>query len=159
MTDEGRREQVHLKVDTTTDHATSVRSVRLQADPWKLALCVVMCTLLPALQPPVDAQLRADTTPDNRFAGLQWRFVRIKYHYDASLLRAQGNDVFGEPWGIDSPAAEQNLSRRIKTATALITYAPLRRSAAGANPVRGRTPERFRVRRAPGASLRHVFPP
>ena len=31
---------------------------------------------------------RADTT-DNRYAGLQWRFVRIKYHYDASLLRAQ----------------------------------------------------------------------
>ena len=62
---------------------------------------------------------------DGRYAGLQWRFVRIKYHYDASVLRAQGNDIYGEPWGIDSPAAEQNLSRRVKTATAIQVEDPI----------------------------------
>jgi hypothetical protein len=62
---------------------------------------------------------------DSRYASLQWRFVRIKYHYDANLLRAQGNDVYGEQWGIDSPAAEQNLSRRVKTATAIEVEDPI----------------------------------
>ena len=62
---------------------------------------------------------------DNRYASLQWRFVRIKYHYDAASLRASGNDIYGEPWGIDSPAAEQNLSRRIKTATAIHVEDPI----------------------------------
>src|SRR5258706_1863525 len=62
---------------------------------------------------------------DGRYAGLQWRFVRIKYHYDAAMLRARGDDIFGEPWGIDSPAAEQNLSRRMKTATAIQVEDPI----------------------------------
>jgi hypothetical protein len=60
-----------------------------------------------------------------RYASLQWRFVRIRYHYDANLLRAEGNDIYGEPWGIDSPAAEQNLSRRVKTATAIQVDDPI----------------------------------
>jgi hypothetical protein len=60
-----------------------------------------------------------------RSAGLQWRFVRIKYHYDAAALRAQQLDVYGEPWGIDSPAAEQNLSRRVKTATSIAVEDPM----------------------------------
>ena len=68
---------------------------------------------------------RGDDSSDKRFAGLEWRFVRIRYHYDENLLRALGNDVFGEPWGIDSPAAEQNLSRRIRTATAIHVEDPI----------------------------------
>ena len=65
------------------------------------------------------------STSDGRYASLQWRFVRIRYHYDAAALRAAGNDIYGEPWGIDSPAAEQNLSRRIKTATAIHVEDPI----------------------------------
>jgi len=80
---------------------------------------------LAALVAAAWAGVRADTPSDNRYAGLQWRFVRIRYHYDANLLRAQGNDIYGEPWGIDSPAAEQNLSRRIKTATAIQVEDPI----------------------------------
>jgi hypothetical protein len=34
-------------------------------------------------------------------------------------------DVYGEPWGIDSPAAEQNLSRRVKTATSIAVEDPI----------------------------------
>ncbi len=60
-----------------------------------------------------------------RSAGLQWRFVRIKYHYDPAALRAMQLDVYGEPWGIDSPAAEQNLSRRVKTATSIAVEDPI----------------------------------
>ncbi len=71
------------------------------------------------------ASAQLPESPDSRYAGLQWRFVRIKYHYDAALLRATGNDVYGEPWGIDSPAAEQNLSRRVKTATTIRVEDPI----------------------------------
>ena len=74
---------------------------------------------------PLVQAARGDDSTDKRFAGLEWRFVRIRYHYDEQLLRALGNDVFGEPWGIDSPAAEQNLSRRIKTATAIAVEDPI----------------------------------
>ena len=73
--------------------------------------------LTPALLPRVDAQLPGGAA-DDRFAGLQWRFVRIKYHHKFESGRIQ-QDFYGEPWGIDAPAAEQNLSRRIKTATAI----------------------------------------
>ena len=44
-----------------------------------------LLTLVPALQPRVDAQL--PTAADDRFAGLQWRFVRIKYHYTTEGTR------------------------------------------------------------------------
>jgi hypothetical protein len=74
------------------------------------------------LQPGADAQLPA--APDDRYAGLQWRFVRIKYHYVTEGSRIP-QDFYGEPWGIDAPAAEQNLSRRIKTATAIQVEDPI----------------------------------
>ena len=79
--------------------------------------------MLAATLPVLHAQ-RPDAS-DRRYASLEWRFVRIKYHYDAGILRAQGNDIYGEPWGIDSPAAEQNLSRRVKTATAIQVQDPI----------------------------------
>ena len=39
--------------------------------------------LTPALQPRVGAQL--PSAADERFAGLQWRFVRIKYHFTTDM--------------------------------------------------------------------------
>lgn len=62
--------------------------------------------------------------PNNRLAGLQWRFVRIKYHYSAEDTNFD-QDYYGEPWLIDGPAAEQNLSRRLKTATAIEVEDPI----------------------------------
>jgi len=85
-----------------------------------LALTLV---LIPALQPRADAQL--PNAPDDRYAGLQWRFVRIKYHYLTEGTRAQQQEYYGEPWYIDAPAAEQNLSRRVKTATAIQVEDPI----------------------------------
>ena len=85
--------------------------------PGVVALAVAaFLMLIPALQPPVGAQL--PSAPDDRFAGLQWRFVRIKYHFTTEGTHV-ANDFYGEPWYIDAPAAEQNLTRRVKTATAV----------------------------------------
>jgi hypothetical protein len=79
-------------------------------------------TLMPVLQPRVDAQL--PRVADDRYAGLQWRFVRIRYHFITEGSRVQ-QDFYGEPWYIDAPAAEQNLSRRVKTATAIQVEDPI----------------------------------
>ena len=91
---------------------------------WRPAVLVaaLILTLVPALPPPVGAQLQ--DTPDDRFAGLQWRFVRIKYHYVVEGTSVQ-QDFYGEPWYIDAPAAEQNLSRRVRTATAIQVNDPV----------------------------------
>jgi hypothetical protein len=56
----------------------------------------------------------------NKFAGLKWTFVRIKY----GTFENEGGGgsrlaYWDEPWAIDAPAAEQNLSRRIKSVTAI----------------------------------------
>jgi Domain of unknown function (DUF4159) len=87
-----------------------------------IVLLAAFFALIPTLQPRVDAQLPA--TGDERYAGLQWRFVRIKYHYVTEGTRIQ-DEFNGEPWLIDGPAAEQNLSRRIKTATAIDVQDPI----------------------------------
>jgi hypothetical protein len=86
------------------------------------ALAGLTFLLAPTLQPSIGAQL--PTGADDRFAGLQWRFVRIKYHYSTEASRQQ-LEFYGEPWLIDGPAAEQNLSRRIKTATAIDVLDPI----------------------------------
>jgi hypothetical protein len=87
-----------------------------------VAIAALLFTLVPSLQPSVDAQLPNAT--DDRFAGLQWRFVRIKYHFHTEGTNV-AQDFYGEPWYIDAPAAEQNLSRRLKTATAIQVEDPI----------------------------------
>jgi hypothetical protein len=67
---------------------------------------------------------QASIASDDRYAGLQWRFVRIKYHYVTEGTEVS-QDFAGEPWFIDGPAAEQNLSRRVKTATAIQVEDPI----------------------------------
>jgi len=78
--------------------------------------------LLPVLQSHISAQIPGGG--DDRYAGLQWRFVRIKYHYHTEGTQTP-QDFAGEPWFIDAPAAEQNLSRRVKTATAIQVEDPI----------------------------------
>jgi hypothetical protein len=96
-----------------------------------LASLVVLFTLVPVLQSRVrssmvaGAQTAATANPaDDRHAGLQWRFVRIKYHYVTEGTSIP-QDFAGEPWFIDGPAAEQNLARRVKTATAIQVEDPI----------------------------------
>src|SRR3989442_5028757 len=90
--------------------------------PVVVAAVLGLALVIPSLQPSVDAQLPA--APDDRYAGLQWRFVRIRYHYTTEGTH-QPQDFYGEPWYIDAPAAEQNLSRRLKTATAIQVEDPI----------------------------------
>ena len=76
---------------------------------------------------PVSAQFPAVPTPavpDARFAGLQWTFVRI--HYSAWTLPPRGGfAIYDEPWYIDAPAAEWNLSRRVRSATSIQVNDPI----------------------------------
>jgi Domain of unknown function (DUF4159) len=71
-----------------------------------------------AITPGAEAQ-----PPGAHLAGLQWTFVRIKY--TAQVTRNYRFDYWGEPWAIDAPAAEQNLSRRLKTVTAVEVGDPI----------------------------------
>src|SRR5213075_1557749 len=90
--------------------------------PVVVAAVLGLALVIPSLQPSVDAQL--PNAPDDRYAGLQWRFVRIKYHSAQQGTRIP-QDFYGEPWGIDAPTAEQNLTRRVKTATATQVEDPI----------------------------------
>jgi hypothetical protein len=85
-----------------------------------LALALVIWLPAPrtaALQPP------GANPPSGHLAGLQWTFVRVKY--SAQLTRNYRFDYWGEPWAIDAPAAEQNLSRRLKTVTSIEVGDPI----------------------------------
>jgi Domain of unknown function (DUF4159) len=68
-----------------------------------------------------DAQI-VPQRGDPRLAGLEWRFVRIRYHFHTEASELQ---QFGEPWYIDAPAAEENLSRRVKSATNIQVEDPI----------------------------------
>ena len=67
---------------------------------------------------------QAPAMPDARFAGLQWTFARIRY--EAWTMPPGGRyDIYDEPWTIDFPAAEQNLSRRLRTVTSIQVNEPV----------------------------------
>ena len=89
--------------------ATGVIAGLLLIEPARLSQAVAQ--VLPALQ-------------DERFAGLQWTFVRIRYSA-VTVDNRYRLDYWGEPWAIDAPAAEQNLSRRLRTATAIEVNDPI----------------------------------
>ncbi len=77
-----------------------------------------------ALAPVADAQMPA--LPNERLAGLQWTFARIRYNSWADEGRGRPRMSYWEdPWAIDAPAAEQNLSRRIKAVTAIEVGEPV----------------------------------
>lgn len=117
------KDEVRLKADTTDAGCSHLGSVRLQpAGFWLVPIAAALFTLIPVLQPRVDAELPA--IADDRYAGLQWRFVRIRYHYITEGTNLP-QDFFGEPWYIDGPAAEQNLSRRLKRATSIQVEDPI----------------------------------
>ena len=83
----------------------------------------------PAMSSLASVELRAQpppvpAAPDARFAGLQWTFVRIRYTAWTMPPRS-GFSSFDEPWYIDAPAAEWNLSRRVRTATAIQVNDPI----------------------------------
>ena len=72
------------------------------------------------------AQARqAPTVSGDRFAGLEWTFVRVRYGSWAENLVQFRRTYWSDPWAIDGPAAEQNLSRRLQTVTAIQVNDPI----------------------------------
>jgi hypothetical protein len=88
----------------------------------RLACAAVALAML--CVPSGGAILAAGPAQDNgRFAGLEWTFVRIRYSsWNAAGFRAR---YWSEPWATDGPAAEQNLSRRIKSVTSIKVNDPM----------------------------------
>ncbi|HEV3485645.1 MAG TPA: DUF4159 domain-containing protein, partial [Vicinamibacterales bacterium] len=73
---------------------------------------------------PSLADAQAPEQVDARYAGLQWTFARIRY--DAwTMPSSRFLSAEDEPWFIDAPAAEQNLSRRLKTVTSIKVNDPV----------------------------------
>jgi hypothetical protein len=86
------------------------------------AVLAALLLVEPSHLAPAGAQIPA--LRDTRFAGLQWTFVRIRYSAFTIDSRYR-QDYWGDPWAIDGPAAEQNLSRRLRTATAIEVQDPI----------------------------------
>ena len=75
---------------------------------------------------PAHAQpSQAPVVSGDRFAGLEWTFVRIRYSSWAENLVQFRRTYWSDPWAIDAPAAEQNLSRRLRTVTAIHVNDPI----------------------------------
>ena len=91
----------------------------------RLAAIAALLALLPSIWTAAEAAgAQIAPGPDQRFAGLRWTFVRIKYTSHMVLPRSYRPE-WGEPWAIDAPAAEQNFSRRLKTVTAIEVGDPI----------------------------------
>ncbi len=74
--------------------------------------------------PALARAMQVPVVDGNKFAGLKWTFVRVKY----GSYESEGSSrlaYWDEPWAIDAPAAEQNLSRRIKSVTAIDVGDPI----------------------------------
>ena len=57
--------------------------------------------------------------------GLDWTFVRIRYSSWEENLRIFRATYWTDPWAVDGPAAEQNLSRRLGRVTAVHVNDPI----------------------------------
>lgn len=75
------------------------------------------------------ALAQVPTITDDGFAGLHWRFIRVRYSTSTPSSRTVNDrfalETYGEPWAIDGPAAEQNLTRRIRTTTSIDVQDPI----------------------------------
>lgn len=79
------------------------------------------CLLADALVRPADAQ--ALPGGQERTLGLRWRFTRLQYQaHNAEAFRAR---YWTDSWATDGPAAEQNLTRRVRTVTAIEVDEPI----------------------------------
>lgn len=98
-----------------------------------IAIGLLACAALPALVAQVPAvaealagaRLQLPALADDRLAGLEWTFVRIRYSSPNDLLQQFRRTYWSDPWAIDAPAAEQNLTRRLATVTSIKTSDPV----------------------------------
>ena len=99
----------------------------LRQAPLVAAVAGLLTFVVPALSLLVrEAAAQSGVFKEERFAGLQWTFVRVKYTPTQGDLAMRTRFGFwDDPWAIDAPAAEQNLSRRVQTATSIEVGEPL----------------------------------
>jgi Domain of unknown function (DUF4159) len=99
----------------------------LRQAPFVVAVAGLLTFVAPALSLLAkDAAAQSGVFKEDRFAGLQWTFVRVKYTPTQGDLAMRTRFGFwDDPWAIDAPAAEQNLSRRVQTATSIEVGEPL----------------------------------
>ena len=99
--------------------------------PPRLALAVLALAVAaglvvaPRLAPLAVAQqgfVPGGAVDNERLAGLQWTFARIRY---SSFADGGRRGFWEDPWAIDGPAAEQNMSRRLKTVSAIEVGEPV----------------------------------
>ena len=92
-------------------------------------LCVALTGVALAQWPgrnrvPREAPPSPDTVEPARYPGLQWSFVRIRYAAWTMRGRYSGS-IYDEPWAIDYSAAEQNLTRRLRSVTSIDAGDPI----------------------------------
>ena len=77
-------------------------------------------------QPPGALITDIDAAPPTpQLDGLEWTFVRIKYSSWEEQLRVFRARYWSDPWAIDGPAAEKNLSRRLGRVTSIAVKDPV----------------------------------
>ena len=77
-------------------------------------------------QPPGAVVTDIDAAPPTpQLDGLEWTFVRIRYSTPDDRLRAFRARYWSDPWAVDGPAAEQNLSRRLGRVTSIRVKEPV----------------------------------
>ena len=67
----------------------------------------------------------AGRASDAVLAGLEWTFARIRYSSPPDRLAEFRRTYWSDPWAIDGPAAEQNLSRRMGRVTTIVVNEPV----------------------------------
>jgi hypothetical protein len=93
-----------------------------------VALFASALTVVPrdAVPPSPKSTSTAAARPDERqFADLEWTFVRIKYRAWPDRDVYYRANYGKPPWETDAPAAEQNLSRRVASATRIVVREPV----------------------------------
>lgn len=71
------------------------------------------------------ADAGASVAADSRYAGMQWTFVRIRYTAWPAARAQYLRDYRMEPWAVDAPVAEENLSRRVRSVTSIQVNDPI----------------------------------
>jgi hypothetical protein len=89
----------------------------------KAVFAALAVTVWSIARAPLAVPIAVDA-PQDRFAGLQWTFARIRYEA-FTLPPSRFRSFYDEPWAIDYDAAELNLSRRLRTVTAIQVNDPV----------------------------------
>ncbi|MEO5896746.1 MAG: DUF4159 domain-containing protein, partial [Vicinamibacterales bacterium] len=102
--------------------ASQLHLTRRNPLPLVCAAVLLLWVIASVIVPSAGAQVPRG--PDSRFAGLEWTFARIRYEA-WTVQRSRFMTPEDEPWFIDAPAAEQNLSRRVRTVTSIQVNDPV----------------------------------